>query len=223
MKKLEIFGDSILQGVIYSEEEKKYRLFSENKFDSVTAQGVEVVNNARMGATVEKGLSRMQKALDVGSNTTVLLEFGGNDCDFDWGLISENPEIEIEAKIPEKKFTALLAEAINYARSRGADVAVATLIPIDAEKYMNWISRNLNYNNILRWLGDVSMLSRWQEYYNRLVEETASRLKCRIVDLRSTFLLSHSYKTMLCADGIHPTEKGHALIHDIISEFALAN
>ena len=33
-----------------------------------------------------------------------------------------------------------------------------------------------------------------------------------LIDIRSLFLLSHSYTNLLCADGIHPTIAGHSLI-----------
>lgn len=104
--------------------------------------------------------------------------------------------------------------AVELARSKGAEVVLLPLVPIDAKKYFSWISRDKNADNILQWLGDVSMLSRWQEHYSRLVEGLAEELRCPIIDIRRDFLLSHQFETLLCSDGIHPTPAGHEMIAD---------
>ena len=220
MKKLEIFGDSILKGVMYSEEQKKYKLCQDSKFSELTQYGIEVKNNSKMGATITDGLNIMSRRIDsIDKDTIVLLSYGGNDCDFMWNEISNNPNGKFFAKTPENEFIEKYETAVNYAKSKGAEVVIASLIPIDADKYMNWISRNLNYDNILSWLGDVSMLYRWQEHYNYVVENIASKLNCKQIDLRSGFLLNHNYSGLLCADGIHPTQYGHSIIKSTLSQF----
>ncbi|MCQ2354450.1 MAG: SGNH/GDSL hydrolase family protein [Clostridia bacterium] len=215
--RLEIFGDSILKGVIYQNEAGRYRLYGSTLEDRLAQQGINVRRNCRMGATIDAGLSRMQKQFEKEgdlSDTTVLLEFGGNDSDFDWRAVSESPDADHFPKTSLERFRELYSDAIRIARSHGAEVAVATLVPIDAEKYMKFISRGLNSDNILHWLGDVSMLYRWHEEYNRTVENIAEKHRCPIVDLRRTFLLSHSFTSLICDDGIHPTTEGHGLIED---------
>lgn len=212
--KLQIFGDSIMQGVIYLEDSGKYKLRS-NRFAKLRESGIDVSNNSHMGATIEKGMSCLERKLDAcDSDTMVLFEFGGNDCDFDWKQVSEAPDAEHHPNIAPEKFTELYKNAIRHAKSRGSKVAIATLVPLDAKKFMSWITRGLSYDNILHWLGDVSMLSRWQEYYSHLTEEIASETGCPVIDLRSTFLLTHSYSDCLCADGIHPTEQGYTMIEE---------
>ena len=54
MKKLMIFGDSIIKGVTYSGQ--SYHLCQDHDFDTIAAQGVTVENYARMGATIDAGL-----------------------------------------------------------------------------------------------------------------------------------------------------------------------
>lgn len=220
MKKLEIYGDSILRGVTYSAETGRYGLFCKDRFADLHGQGIETKNNSRMGATVDRGLELLKKNLgEDASGTVVIFEYGGNDCDYKWADVSENPDGEFLPNTPADVYTETYREAISYARARGAAPVIASLVPIDAEKYMRWITKNLNYENILRWLGDVSMLSRWQEYYSRTAERLAYETGAPLLDLRSTFLLSHDYKSLLCEDGIHPTEKGHAMIDAAIARF----
>jgi lysophospholipase L1-like esterase len=223
MKKMEIYGDSILRGVMYCADSGRYDLCRKNRFASLAEYGIEAKNNSRMGATIARGFELLKRNLAAGAEgTVVLFEFGGNDCDFKWEDVSANPEGKFQPYTPEKLFTDTYREMIRFTKEKGAVPVLASLVPIDADKYMNWISRNLNYQNILRWLGDVSMLSRWQEYYSRIVEKLAYETGCPLLDLRSAFLLSHNYKEMICEDGIHPTLRGHELIDRALVEFCTA-
>ncbi len=222
MKKLKIYGDSILKGVMYSEELKRYRLYG-YRFDELAARGVEVENNCKMGATVDKGFEIMRDTLsDCGKDTVVVMEFGGNDCDYNWKAVSENPDIPHFCNTPEDKFIETYRKAIKYALDRGADVRVCTLVPIESGKFMDWITRGLSYDTILGWLGDVNMLARWQEYYSRLSERVAAEAGVPTLDLRTAFLRDRRLHDMICADGIHPNSLGHSLISSTFQSSVIA-
>lgn len=221
--KLEIFGDSILRGVIYAENSsntKKYRLCSDHRFESFRRDDIAVSNRSRMGFTISDGLRSIEKSVSgMGEDTFVLLEFGGNDCDYDWKAISDNPRGEFLPNLSEEQFVADYCDAIDRIQQTGAKVIVSSIIPIDAEKYMSYISRGLDGAAILSWLGDVSMLYRWQEHYNHLIEKISLLKNCALLDLRRAFLTAHNFKQLLCDDGIHPTELGHALIRRNLLRF----
>ena len=70
--------------------------------------------------------------------------------------------------------------------------------------------------NILTWLGDTDHIFRWQEYYNAMVAQLSRAFGCRLVDLRAEFLKSRVFPTLIGADGIHPTQAGHDLIHQSV-------
>ena len=63
----------------------------------------------------------------------------------------------------------------------------------------------------------MNHLYRWQEYYNAMACSLARSLGCRIVDLRTKFLQSDEFASLISDDGIHPTQKGHDLIHRSIA------
>ncbi|MBE6614980.1 MAG: SGNH/GDSL hydrolase family protein [Ruminococcaceae bacterium] len=217
MKQIFIFGDSIVKGVTYSTEADKYRLVPD-RYATLASRGWEIKNCALMGATVEEGTKMLQKKLvDTSEDTTVLLEFGGNDCDYHWADISADPTAAHQPKTPLEHFTRLYGELVSCAREKGASVYICNLVPLDSDKYMNWISRGLNYDSILGWLGDSSMLYRWHEFYSRTTEKLAEKLDCPLIDLRQPFLMSHHYRNLLSDDGIHPTAEGHALIDRTIA------
>lgn len=220
MSELYIFGDSILKGVMYNGKENKYTLCSDHKFSVLQRPGFTVRNKAKMGATIDYGMESLQKNKDsINSDTVVLLEYGGNDSNYNWKEISENPQGSFSSNTPAEKFVRKYTEAVRFVKNLGARVILSTLVPIDAEKYLSMITKDLNYNNILSWLGDASMLYRWQEYYNHLVERVAISLGIELLDIRRAFLLNHNYADLLCADGIHPTQAGHDLIKDEMKKY----
>ena len=222
MKNVKIYGDSILKGVVYNEELGRYKI-NRYDFSDIVSSGLTVANESKMGATVGKGLEIMKATLgDDESDTLVVLEYGGNDCNYDWKAVSENPKGEFLCATPEEEFIKTYGEMIDFARSKGAKVAVCTLVPIDSDKFMEWISKGLDRANILSWLGGVSMLGRWQEYYSRLSESIAKIAKCPIIDLRSSFLCRRGLGEYICADGMHPNERGHKIISDALQKALLA-
>lgn len=214
MQNLVIFGDSILKGIIYSSDKKKYEFSNDNKYEELQRKyGITVVNNCKMGATIDKGLAIAEKRLEsCNEDTVVLFEYGSNDCDYDWSAISDDPAGLHLPRIPEAEFAKKYSKAISLAKEKGARVVLSSLIPISAEKFMSWISRGRSYYNILKWLGDVDHLARWQLHYNDLVGNIAADNDCELFDLRHFFSVRNRNGVLLCEDGMHPTQEGHNLI-----------
>ncbi|MBQ1206806.1 MAG: SGNH/GDSL hydrolase family protein [Clostridia bacterium] len=220
MKKIKIYGDSILKGVMYNEELKRYKLFG-YRFDELAENGIEVENNCKMGATVDEGFEIMKATLeDCDEDTVVLLEYGGNDCNYNWSAVAEDPKGEYFPNTPEDKFTETYLKLVEYARNKGAKVAICTLVPIDSERFINWVTRGLNYENVIKWMGDINRIARWQEYYSRLSEKVAHIANCAILDLRSIF--KGSMGNMLGIDGMHPSAEGHTVIREALQKKILA-
>ena len=222
MKKIKIYGDSILKGVMFNEELNRYKLFG-YRFENLLENGIEVENNCKMGATIEQGLEIMQDTLgDCDEDTLVLLEYGGNDCNYNWAEVSENPSGDFNPNTPADKFQQIYKKMIEFARSKGARVVVCNLVPIDSERFMEWVSRGLSYKNIMDWMGEVNRIARWQEYYSHLAERIAAAMKCPVLDLRSDFLVTRNLKNMIGVDGIHPSAEGHSLIKSVLESKLLS-
>ena len=222
MKKLFIFGDSILKGVTFSEEANRYKICLPN-YSGLSDNGIEVNNLCKMGATIEYGERILKEELSgMDGDSIVVFEYGGNDCDHKWKEISEAPDDTHSCNTAPALFEKLYTMCMEYARSVGARVLITNLPPLDSEKYMNWISRGLDYDVLLGWLGDKSMLYRWHENYNRLVERIAEKCGAELIDLRGAFLTSHNFKKLISADGIHPTADGHSLITKTLTDAILS-
>ena len=213
--KVTVYGDSILKGVLL--EGGKYTVSHEWEEKLAERFGLQVTNRCRFGSTLPKAMARIEKDSESdGGGEYALLEFGGNDCDYDWAAIADAPEGEHACKTPPQRFLDCYRRAIRLLRGSGRNPVLSTLPPINAELYLGFLCRNgLSRENIVRWLGDVQRIYRWQENYSQMAEQLAREEDTPLIDLRRPFLQdSRSPAALLCADGIHPSRAGQELIYD---------
>lgn len=222
-KNITVWGDSILKGVILDEQDGKYKVMKNScisNFAEIT--GCSVKNNAHFGMTSTKALHRIKSSIDkqpFGKNDIVIIEYGGNDCDFNWSEISEKPDGYHEPKTSISCFKNSLQNIIDSFKEKGVTPILMNLPPLQPEFYFNWVSKGLSKENIMHWLGDVAKIYRWQEAYNSAVEWVARQNLCGVINVRESFLISNDYSSQFCADGIHPNEKGHERILESLLEF----
>ena len=216
--KITVYGDSILKGVVL--EDGKYRM--ERGWEKRLAQeyGLEICNKAHFGNTLGRAMPQIEKdCAERGEGELAVLEFGGNDCDFDWAAIADDPDGSYVCKTPLTDFETLYRRAIRNVVNSGRTPIVLTLPPIHAQRYLDFICRNgLSKGNILRWLGDVEAIYRWQRDYSDTVSRIAADMGVRMIDLRRFFLRDgRSPEELLCDDGIHPSRIGQGLIFEAFS------
>lgn len=217
-----VWGDSVAKGVILDETRGRYSLSPCNAVSIVSeGLGIEIQNRARMGYTSREGMAMMQKDLEKGLRAdAAILEFGGNDCDFDWRAISEAPDAHHLPKTTAEEYERNLRQMIGTAKDAGMTPILVNLTPVNAEQYFRFVSQNgLSQENILHWLGDVFQIYRYQESYSMIVSSLARECGCRLLDIRSAFLrVWDCTSTLFCRDGIHPTAEGQRLIGRSILE-----
>jgi len=215
-----IFGDSVAKGVIYDEAKNKY-VYLKNCFVNMFAQktNLPVTNYARFGCTIEKGVEILNKHKDeLCSFSHTVLEFGGNDCDLNWSEISCAPHETHLPKVPLQQFQEIYLKMISIIKSAGSVPVILSLPPLDSERFFKWVSKGLNCENILKFLGDVEAIFKWQESYSNAIKNLAKKHSIQFIDIRDAFIKEGAYSDFLCSDGMHPNEKGHALIHRIIEQ-----
>lgn len=220
--KMCVFGDSIGKGVLQQNDSGRYGLVNIDLNDLVEQKNIILDNFSKMGSTVAKGLSIVkQQASQLSNYDIVFLEFGGNDCSYAWDEIAKNPLKEHSPKTPAITFEKIYTEIIEEIKANGGNPIMLTLPPLVPERYFEWFSENLNKENILKWIGSVDVIYRWQEMYNLKVVLIAKKLSIPLIDIRSAFLKKRKYKDFLCKDGIHPNKLGYELIYNTIKEVIL--
>lgn len=215
------FGDSVLRGVVL--DNSKYKI-SQNSFSNICENvlGISIENKAKFGSiaeTVKQSMERNKDKLENKDYDYVVFEFGGNDCDFIWKEISDNPDIDHKPNSTIEEFNQVYTELIKKVKSLRKQPVLLSLPPIDAEKYFKKISENLNAENILKWMeGNRQFISNWHERYNLEVFKLALENNISVIDITSKFLEYKNYSQFLCEDGIHPNERGHQIIAQAIKE-----
>ncbi len=106
---------------------------------------------------------------------------------------------------------------IACAKTAGLTPILVTPPPLVSKRYFDWVSRNLNADRILAYLGDVEHIYRWQERYALMIRNVAREQGVRLLDIRDAFLAQPRMTDLICIDGIHPNEKGHAMLYDILT------
>jgi lysophospholipase L1-like esterase len=217
-KEIGIFGDSLSQGVILDPVKNTFKIIKESFAGLLKRASTGAINNfARFGCTIERGFEIVKKHIpDISNFDTTILEFGGNDSDFDWAAISQNPEIEHLPKTTPEKFEELYAQTIDIVRETGSKPVMLNLPPIDPFKYFKKITDALSAENILKWLGSIGVIYAHHELYNSIVTKLAAKEKIPLIDIRTAFLKQKNYSALLCEDGIHPNEMGHRVIFEQI-------
>lgn len=207
--KIFMFGDSVLKGIVYEGMPGSYHLCK----DKLAVPGVDVKNCCRMGATIKSGIKSIERFLpSCDAGTVAVLEYGGNDCNYDWKAISENPQGSFSCAVPPEEYQTLMKKAIAMLKETGAQVMVSTLAPIRSDYFMNYISQGLSRDRILAWLGQEERLGRWQGYYSELAQAVAEETDCDLLPLRKA-ARAVSWQDWMCADGIHPNEEGHRYLN----------
>ena len=95
---------------------------------------------------------------------------------------------------------------------------LVTPLPIVPERYIRWMTKGLDFEAIMRYLGSYEWIYRWQERYALESLKAARDVGgCRIFDLRSEFLLQRDFPDLMCEDGIHPNAEGYKLIRNAVT------
>lgn len=219
MKKVAIFGDSVSKGVILDDETKRYKFADGIKWSYLERKlNIEIDNHSKMGATITYGFKKLKQYLNQKPDVdTIVLLYGGNDCDYDWVEVASHPSHDYLAKTPIDLFRKTLIDMVLYIKSQGIKPIILTLPTIHAKKYYQWISRlNINMENVLYFLGDIDHIYRHHELYNMTILEVAHMLDVQTIDLRKVFLNHRNPEKMVCDDGIHPSIYAEQLVVDHI-------
>ena len=215
--KIYLYGDSLLKATV-PDEAFRYHFHA----PELLSGHPEVVNRAMMGATVRKGLQLVRRDTDRGLDARyALVGYGGNDSDFDWQAISDDPGAEHKPKTELSEFRRLLGETVELLRQKGVQPLLMTLPPIDAEKYLRFICRGgADRGRILGWLGDCQMIYRYQELSSDPGSAVAAEHAVPLIPVRRAFLWDLNYCRMISADGIHLNLDGYRRLFGTIADWA---
>lgn len=221
-----VFGDSISKGVIYDNDKSRYSSLRDC-FVNLVGSSIKgtVYNAGRFGSTIMRGLSKMNNDVMKKAPDIVLIEFGGNDCDFNWEDVAHNPGTEHKPNTDIQTFSSILTDMVNTMKKSKIIPVLMTLPPLDYKRYFKWITKGDKFaeQNVLSWLGAEKFIYEWHEAYSNMIKQVADNTKTVLMDVRAEFLNYRDYDKFLCIDGIHPNAAGHSLIADTMLSFIKDN
>ena len=218
MTKVTALGDSLTKGVILTEA-NKYTLTENSYLDIVSRElDLQVSNYGRFGSTIDMGNAIIRRhSEDIASSEYTFIEYGGNDCDFDWMKIADSPMEDYTPKTTLNDFKERFIKLINKVRDLGSKPVIISLPPILSTPYFSFFSRMMSEEqkrNVINWLGgSTDIISRWHESYNRALFMIAQETQTPIIDITTPFdTYRGDISSLYCADGIHPNVQGHRMI-----------
>lgn len=220
--KFMVSGDSISKGVIFDEDKSKYIILKDNYIALLQHKLNGIIRNtAKFGNTLIKGVTKLRNDVLNDHPDIVLIEYGGNDCDFNWNEVASNPDIEHKPKTDFATFENKLKETLDFLKSNKITPILMTLPPLNADRYLKWISHNdpLAETNILKYIGSVTKIYWWQEKYSSAIQKIAEETHTKWIDVRGAFLQYPDFTKFICLDGIHPNEDGHKIIANKVMDF----
>lgn len=216
--KITALGDSLTKGVILTEK-NRYSVMERSYMDIVSSElDLSIKNYGKFGCTVGFGNDVVDRhSADIASSDYTFIEYGGNDCDFDWMEIARSPLEEHKPKTALEPFREQFLKLIERIRNLGSRPVIVSLPPIISNTYFSFFSRSMTEEekkNVVGWLGgDVGIITRWHESYNRSLFMIASQTQTQIIDITTPFdTFRGNINNLYCSDGIHPNEEGHRLI-----------
>lgn len=222
MESFSIFGDSVFKGARYDSASGKCVVNDRFGLDETARKaGLTVRNFSKFGCTVTKALSYVQKMFTKIDSDIVLMNFGGNDCNFDWQAIAESPLDMHRPNTELDQFVDSYNKMIDFVLEKRSLPVVATLLPVQDKKYIDYVCkvRNLDRDNVMSWVKDSNFsLSDHQKAYSDAVAQIAAKRGIPLIDLRSAFSGRNS-SSLIGPDGIHPNARGQKVISGCFEVF----
>ena len=220
-------GDSITKGVVL--ENDRYCVLRDNFVEQCRDYlQADIINLGRMGCTVTRGADILeQHARRIAAADLTLIEFGGNDSDFDWQAIALSPDGLHSPKTGLAMFHQAYSRLIGRVRELGSRPVLLSLPLICGEAFMGYVTRGMSAEarcNVYQWLGGhTDRVRNYHDMYNLEIFRLGSRLRVPVLDITTPFLVDSDYTRYLCSDGIHPNQAGHYLIADTLKRYAQAS
>lgn len=218
--KIICFGDSLTRGVSYVKGRLRiikdnYPAFLQELFSREKDFGVSIINKGVFNDNSDLLLSRIDKDVIEERPDYAIVGIGGNDCNFHWNEVAENPEKEHQAIVPLERYLENVKAIVTKLQSAGITPVILTMPPLDPVRYYRFISSNWS-TSISHWISMLGGIEHWHGMYNRSLNELIKELDVSKIDVRSALKKAGDLIDFISDDGIHLTAKGYKVISEEI-------
>ncbi|WP_433750937.1 SGNH/GDSL hydrolase family protein [Falsibacillus pallidus] len=219
--KMICLGDSITRGVSFTGG--RLRIMKENypsllqqNFVQTGKEQIEIINKGVFNDNSDSLIKRVDKDVILEQPDFALLNIGGNDCDFNWGKVAEEPDSPHEPTVPIERYLKNVSQLIDTLKTADITPIVLTLPPLDPVRYYKNIASRFG-TSISHWINTVGGIEHWHGSYNRSLNMLLDQMdSIKRIDVRSYIKKAGDLASLISDDGIHLTKKGYKVMSDAI-------
>jgi lysophospholipase L1-like esterase len=216
--KIVCFGDSVTRGVTFVGG--RLRILKSN-YPSLLHKALsrfgqaEVINKGIFNDNSDLLVQRLDEDVIHLNPDYVLVEVGGNDCNFKWSEVAKSPYEQHDPIVPFSRYLDNLRDLVLSIRDANAIPILLNLLPLDPVRYYRQLS-NIHGPEIAHWIARCGGIEHWHAMYNRGVSSIANALSVGLMDVRTAFKRAADLSILISDDGIHPTEQGYQVMTSAI-------
>lgn len=219
IQKISVYGDSILKGAVTGTGSGHlFDIIEENSLAIASRTlGFELNNQSVFGSIITKSQRRLSKDIEKGVvGELAIIESGGNDCDYDWNVVCENPGALHQPRVILDDFIRIIGEMVNACRENKITPVLMTMPPLVPDWWYEHICNSYNADAVNTFTKNTpDVLYRNHEIYNMHIVKFCYENNVQFVDMRLAMLESENYRNLMCRDGIHPNADGYAYMAGI--------
>jgi lysophospholipase L1-like esterase len=216
--KIICFGDSLTRGVSYING--RLRIIKES-YPSLLQQffssnpSVTVINKGVFNDNSDLLIQRLIKDVISEIPHYVIISIGGNDCNFRWDQVAQNPEKEHQAIVPIDRYQDNVKKIIRTIQESGITPILLTLPPLDPARYYKHIVNQYD-KSISHRICMVGGIEHWHSLYNRRLNHLIELLHVIKIDVRTALKKTGDCSELISDDGIHLTSEGYKQMSIVI-------
>ncbi len=214
--KIVCFGDSLTRGVSFVKG--RMRILKENYpafLQQFASDHITVINKGVFNDNSDLLLSRVEKDVIDEHPDYVIINIGGNDCNFKWDEVAKNPEDEHQPIVPIERYMENLKKLIQRIQETNSIPILMTLPPLDPVRYYKLLAQTYG-SSISHWISLQGGIEHWHGLYNRSLNSLAEQLNVLKIDVRTAMKHAGNLNDFISDDGIHLTGEGYKTMSSAI-------
>jgi isoamyl acetate esterase len=220
--KIICFGDSITRGVSFVKGRLRiikdnYPTFLEKLFSVNISEDIIVLNKGVFNDNSHLLLKRLEKDVLSEKPNYVLLNVGGNDCNFNWQEVAESPNSNHEPIVSVQQYMENIKQMVTKMKQSNITPILITLPPLDPVRYYKFIADKYG-TTISHWISCCGGIEHWHSLYNLQLNKLIEQFNLPNIDVRTALKKEGNATDFISDDGIHLNADGYRKMSEVIFE-----
>ncbi|HEO8418315.1 SGNH/GDSL hydrolase family protein [Niallia sp. FSL W8-0635] len=220
--KIICFGDSITRGVSFVKGRLRiikdnYPTFLEKLFSVNISEDIIVLNKGVFNDNSHLLLKRLEKDVLSEKPNYVLLNVGGNDCNFNWQEVADSPNSNHEPIVSVQQYMENIKQMVTKMKQSNITPILITLPPLDPVRYYKFIADKYG-TTISHWISCCGGIEHWHSLYNLQLNKLIEQFNLPNIDVRTALKKEGNATDFISDDGIHLNADGYRKMSEVIFE-----